>query len=60
VALREDAASRQTAYQALFRQPLALVELSTIRSRINRSGLLGNDRLQEEIARVLGLPAAAR
>ena len=52
--LGEDVASRQTAYQALFRQPLAMAELSTIRSRMNRSGILGSDRFQEEIVRVLG------
>jgi len=54
VALGQDAASRQTAYQELFRQPLALAALSTIRRQINRSGILGSDRFQEEISRVLG------
>jgi putative transposase len=56
VALGQDAASRQTAYQELFRQPLALAALSTIRRQINRSGILGSDRFQEEISRVLGRP----
>jgi len=31
-----------------------MAELSTIRSRINHSGILGGDRFQEEIASVLG------
>jgi hypothetical protein len=52
--LGEDVAARQTAYQELFRQPLALANLSTIRNQINRSGILGSDRFQEEIAIVLG------
>jgi len=60
VALGQKAASRQTAYQELFRQPLAMAELSTIHSRMNRSGVLGSDRFQEEIARVLGLLGADR
>jgi len=54
MALGQKAASRQTAYQELFRQPLAMAELFTIRSRINRSGILGSDRFQEDIVRVLG------
>jgi putative transposase len=54
LALGRDVESRQTAYQALFQHPLVVEELSTIRSRINRSGILGSDRFQEEIAVVLG------
>jgi putative transposase len=54
VALGQGAASRQTAYQALFRQPLAMAALAAIRHQINRSGVLGSDRFQEEIAAVLG------
>jgi putative transposase len=53
-ALGQDAAARQTAYQELFQQPLAMAKLTAIRSQINRSGILGSDRFQEEIARVLG------
>jgi putative transposase len=54
VALGPDVASRPTAYQALFRQPHALAGLAAIRHQINRSGILGNGRFQEEIARALG------
>ena len=54
MALGQEASSRQAAYQELFRQPLAMAALAAIRHQINRSGILGSDRFQEEIARVLG------
>jgi putative transposase len=53
-ALGRDTVSRQEAYQALFKEPLLVQELSIIRNRIQRSGVLGNDRFAAEIEAILG------
>jgi hypothetical protein len=54
VALEQDVESRQTVYQELFRHPLVLAALCTMQRRMNRSGILSSDRVQEAIASVLG------
>ena len=54
LALGRDAASRRQAYQALFAAPLLEHELSLIRHRINRSGVLGSERFAQQIEAILG------
>ena len=53
LALGADHASRQAAYRDLFRHVIAEDDLAAIRNSINRSGVLGIDRFQDEIEAML-------
>ena len=60
--LAGDAASRQSAYRALFRDMLDEAWLKEIRTTTNACGVIGDDRFREQIEAMLGrrLPTGRR
>ena len=59
-ALSSDKLKRQVAYQALFDTHIERKTLDKIREATNKAWVLGDDQLQEKIARLLDRPTAPK